>query len=476
MCGIVGGNIAPSRVEAGVTALRHRGPDAEGLTVVGEWALGHTRLAVRDLDPRSDQPYARGKVTLAYNGELWNAEDVRADLEALGERFTTTGDTEVVAAALDQWGTDALGRMEGMWALAWTDGEALWLSRDRFGEIPLHVNVQGSQVCWASEIRGLAAMGVPASEQLEPGAWLRADGQGVTLGRWYVAPLDPTDVTRAEAEVTLRGLMEAAVYERAVSDVPVAALVSGGLDSSAVALQLTRWVPGLRVYTAVLNERSSDLKFARRLAEARGLDLTEVRVEPPTADDLSSVVRQIEMPFKAQVEIAWACLALAQKMAEDGIKVVLSGEGSDELWASYGFAYHQVAAGADWHEYRRKLFVDQHRKNFARTNKVFMAHGIEARLPFLHRPVVEYVLSLRREVCEERKRFKVVLEGAMRGDGDHDVPEFITRRGKLAFQEGTGMREAAAEAVGKASTGDARGFYLREFKRYTAGQTSLFPS
>ena len=141
-------------------------------------------------------------------------------------------------------------------------------------------------------------------------------------------------------------------------------------------------------------------------------------------------------------------------MRDDGFKVTFSGEGSDELWASYGFAYHALQT-QDWHEYRKGLFLAQHRKNFARCNKVFMAHGVECRLPFLSTPLVERALSLPRAAVRDGRREKAVIQDAYAGR----LPELVTRRAKVAFQDGTGVKRAAAAIVG-----DPRGFYARAFE------------
>lgn len=133
MCGIVGG-LTP-KIALGIDALYHRGPDARGAITVGKVSLGHTRLSILDLDERSNQPFQYGRVTLVYNGELWNFKELRAQLQAKGKVFTTEGDTEVLAAMLDEYHLDALPQLQGMFAIAWTyDGEVLWLARDRFGE------------------------------------------------------------------------------------------------------------------------------------------------------------------------------------------------------------------------------------------------------------------------------------------------------------------------------------------------------
>jgi asparagine synthase (glutamine-hydrolysing) len=442
MCGIAGSFTGEREVRAGLAALRHRGPDAEGVASVGRLTLGHVRLAVLDPDPRSDQPIHRGRVTLSYSGEVWNFREVRAELKALGEHFATAGDTEVVAAALDRWGPEALPRLNGMFALAWTTGgETLHLARDRFGEVPLHIALQ-RPFLFASELKGLEAMGARRRSFADLGPGWRAEvtATGIRKVRWYDVPARPAVLGRDTARQRLFQLLRAAVTERAVADVPVCTLLSGGIDSAAVAFFLSRAVKGLVAYTAVLNPRSPDLRSAREVADHLGIELRTVRIRPPAPEDLIRVVRCIEMPHKAQVEIGWACLALAERMRADGFKVTFSGEGSDELWASYGFAYYGLRQEG-WYAYRKSLFLDQARKNFPRANKAFMASGVECRLPFLNPRVVEFALSLPRPVVQEGKcRPKAVLQDAFAGR----LPPYVLRRPKVAFQDGLGLKAAIA--------------------------------
>jgi asparagine synthase (glutamine-hydrolysing) len=453
MCGVVGGVGEPD--ERGLRALDHRGPDASGLVRVGDFWLGHARLAILDLDARSNQPFKRGRVVLAYNGELWNYRELRAELAALGEAFHTTGDTEVVAAALDRWGTDALWRLNGMFAIAWHDGEVMRLARDRFGEVPLHYSVQ-RPFRFASELKALRAMGsAPASwRDVGPGEVVTATTTGAKAWRWYDPPARPMAIDLATASRHLRDLVDAGSTERAISDVPVCTLLSGGIDSAAVAACLARSIPNLVAFTAVMDPRSPDLRSAREVAERIGVELREVRIPVPSGDDLVRVVEHIEQPFKAQVEIGWACLVLADAMRAEGFRVTFSGEGSDELWASYGFAYHALKK-TGWHAYRKELFLDQARKNFARCNKVFMARSIECRLPFLHPPLVEFALCLPASAVQAgRSRPKAVLQDAFAGE----LPERITRRPKLAFQDGLGLKAAIAETIA-----DPRRFYAEAY-------------
>jgi asparagine synthase (glutamine-hydrolysing) len=452
LVGTVGGSRA--RVELGLDALAHRGPDGRGVVEAGPAVLGHVRLAVIDPTDASAQPFADGGVVVAYNGELWNHRELRAVLPG---PWRTAGDTEVVARCLDVHGPAGLELMDGMWAVAWVDAAGRCrLARDRFGEVPLHVGRAGDGWWWASEQKALARLGCRWWRDVGPGELVELGPHGLVEDRWYDPPAEPADVGPEEAGGLVAGLLEAGTVARGLAaDVPACTLLSGGIDSAAVALHLAATLPDLVAYTAVLDRRSRDLRCARSTAEHLGVKLVEVAVEPPTADDLARVVAEVELPHKAQVEIGWACLALAEAMRGDGFKVTYSGEGSDELWASYGMSWHGVAREG-WHAHRKRLVLDQARKNFVRCNKVFMARSVEVRLPFLHRPLVEAALSFPQASVAERGRPKAVLQRALRGR----LPAEVVDRPKVAFQDGMGLKAACAAAVA-----DPTRFYRAEYRR-----------
>lgn len=462
MCGLIGGQCPAERVEAVLPLIHHRGPDAAAVEQVGPWALGHTRLAIVDLDARANQPMTRGSVVLTFNGEVWNHRTLRDSCPPL----VTESDTEVVAWTLAQRPVgEALRDLSGMFALAWSDGTDLYLARDLYGEIPLHVGRDRDGLwLWASELHALLALGaVPGSVRwVEPGTFWRITPDGdATVTSWRDAWAGPADGTPAR----LRQLLATACEERAMGDVPVACLLSGGVDSSVVAFELAKHVDELVLYTAVHDPKSPDLAAAREVAEVLACPLVEVAVKPPTADDLAAVVSAIEMPHKAQVEIAWACVGLADALAADGVKVVLSGEGSDELWASYGRSHFGIEKDG-WYGYRRGTFIGQHRKNFARCNKVFMRRGIECRLPFLHGPLVAEAMSWTRSSVEfppswgGRARQKAILGAAY----EDVLPERVVRRPKLAFQTGAGLDTAAGAAVASPQR-----YYRAEFQHQFRG-------
>lgn len=463
MCGLIGGYGEPS--DAGLAALAHRGPDAHAIVRLGRAWLGHTRLAILDLDPRSDQPFRRGPLTLVYNGEAWNYVEVREELRALGEVFTTSGDTEVVAAALLRWGPEAaLLRLDWMGALAWVvDGEdVLRLARDRFGEVPLHASA-ALPFRFASELKALLAAGCGPRSFVDVGPgeiWEVSERRVEKRTRWYDPPVVPDlGATRAGAQVEVRALIHEGSVRRSISDAPACALLSGGIDSAAIVHALASVMPDLVTYVAVMDPGSRDLRCARVTAEALGLRLVEVPIPPPTADDLASVIRVIELPLKAQVEVAWPCVVLADRIRADGFRVTFAGEGSDELWASYGFSDYALLTG-DWYAYRHDLVLSQARKNFPRANKAFLSRGVECRLPFLHPPLVERALSLPRHVVQNfhgapSQHRKAIMSEAYRGV----LPDEVVDRRKTPFQVGLGQDAHIARVLP-----DPRRFYATEYR------------
>lgn len=452
MCGIAAG-LDEELVAKATEALRHRGPDAMGVRTVNGVTLGHTRLSIMDPTAASNQPFRVNDLRLAYNGEVWNYQELRAaeaaaaHAQGVWPRYATTGDTEVVATLLERDGWAALEDMEGMWGMAWmregigSEGMSLFVARDRFGEVPLYFH---PHPLIASELKAIKAAGLDPSEAqlLTPGGVAYRVG-----GRWhslpyYTPPTRTTDLNLKSAARGLRSRMDAAVAERMMSDVPICTLVSGGIDSAIITMLLAKANPNITAFTAVLDVDSRDARMSRALCKHLGIELIEVPVPVPTAEDLERVVEIIEMPYKAQVEIAWACLHLAAEISERGFKVTYSGEGSDELWASYGMSYHGIEKHG-WDMHRRLTFAAQHRKNFPRANKVFMHHGVECRLPFLHRSVVEFALSLPMSAVRSEGNLKGILAEAYRGE----LPDEILDRPKVAFQTGMGLKDAIAEAM-----------------------------
>jgi asparagine synthase (glutamine-hydrolysing) len=454
MCGLAGSYDSDWNVEEALDSIAHRGPDARGIRQHGAVVHGHVRLAIQDPDPRSDQPFGYEGVILSYVGELWNAPEVRAELEGYDYRFRTTGDTEVMAAALDAWGPDALPRLEGMFAVAWSDMQrGTFLARDRFGKIPLYWLPDGLLGCtWASERRAFGRLAAEA-QPVPPGAVCRVGEQG--WSRWYRDPPPTRETGRERAEWVLDRL-RAAVAERLVSDVPVCALVSGGLDSTLTALLAREFKPDLVAYTAAYDPEGPDPVAARRACDELGIELREVEVPEPSEETIREAVEAIEVPYKVQVEIAMLALPLAKQIAADGFKVVVCGDGADELFGGYGNLARHRGTYESWRDARVERVRKMGRADLVRQNKAFMRHGVEPRIPFLGRELVEGVLAMGPDDCPPAK--KLLKQAA-----ESVVPGWIIKRDKDTFQGGSGVSARCEELTNGSATRYYNGIAVETF-------------
>ena len=377
MCGITGywarrGDSSAwlADLAASVDSLKQRGPDDSGVWVRngGRVALGHTRLSILDLSPLGHQPMrsADGALTMVFNGEVYNFAVVRAELEALGHRFRSSGDSEVILAALQEWGVKAVDKFVGMFAIAvWNEREhRLWLLRDRMGVKPLYYAFDGTHLWFGSELKALRAfrewkpqidrdalgeylqygyISAPRSiyrdvNKLMPGHWLELGEVGEPVARpYWTAPAAEPQLTGSEDELEhrLEHLLVDACRYRMVSDVPVGVFLSGGLDSSLVTALLQRYGGGeIRTFTIGFDDpRYDESRFAKQVAQHLGTRHTEKIV---TAKDMLGVMGEwaglFDEPFGDQSGVP---TYLVSKMAREHVKVALSADGGDELFSGY---------------------------------------------------------------------------------------------------------------------------------------------
>lgn len=347
-------------------ALTHRGPDGEGYFVEGgapSVGLANRRLAVVDL-PGGAQPMStpEGDHTLVYNGELYNASEVRSDLEARGHRFRTRSDTEVVLRSYVEWGPDALGRLNGMWAFAVWDRphRRLFAARDRLGVKPLIYAQVGESLWFSSEIKGLLASdAVPRDpdlsvlpyylsqfvapeprtffrgiERLPAGHYLVADAAGLRRVRYWDCNLEEEEdrgASRYREEIG--DLLEDSVRRRMAADVPVGIFLSGGIDSGLLATLAARRSSGpLRTFSIGFEGDPSDERAqARRLAETiRAHHEEEVVTAREAAASLPALLEARDEPSQSLLQEHFVA-----RLARRSVTVALSGIGGDELFSSY---------------------------------------------------------------------------------------------------------------------------------------------
>ena len=445
MCGIAGNSFGDvSKASTMLDRLKHRGPDGRGIITIGSTVHGHVRLSLVDLTEASAQPFQRNKTVLSFNGEIWNYKELRAELTSVGELFTTTGDTEVLAALLGKYGIAGLNKADGMFAFAWSSNAETWLVRDGRGKIPLYVRKEETGWSWASERKAFGYGG--QVEALAPGTALN-----VTTGESVVWFNDEQKVAFDSSAVL--DCLRVGVRKRLAADAPVCCLISGGMDSAMVLALALETSKSVTAFTAYFDDRSEDLKSARRLCSEWGVKLVEVKAEADK-ENYVAALSAIEISSKAQIEIAVLCLPLAEAIQCHGFKACLSGEAADELFGGYGNFCIKASKADDATiaELRLAQVRKMARGNFIRCNKVFMAHGVECRLPFMEENLVQMVTSATKAQNPPGK--KLLKQAA-----EKILPRWVISRQKETFQ-GAGGTAAAAELLFKSP----KQFYNSELK------------
>jgi asparagine synthase (glutamine-hydrolysing) len=384
MCGICGlvapsGAGAPDRaaVDSMLDALRHRGPDAGASTPLGACVLGHRRLKVIDLET-GEQPVTdeSGEIVAVFNGEIYNFHALREELAAKGHEVRGTGDTPVIPHLYEEYGERFVEKLSGMFALALWDGrrERLVLARDRVGKKPLvWTRLADGTLAFASELKALARLPGVSREldlgaldaylalqyvpgpgtalrgvhKLPPGHVLVADADGERVERyWQPEPVEQS-LTEAEWLERVRATVTEAVRKRLIADVPLGALLSGGIDSSiVVALMAQLQAEPVRTFSVgFADARYDERTYARLVAERYGTVHEEVLVEPDAAELLPRIAESYDEPFGDSSALP---TYLVSEIARRDVTVALVGDGGDEAFAGYErYRAHALAGRLD---------------------------------------------------------------------------------------------------------------------------------
>src|SRR3954471_5056452 len=444
MCGIAAqyGSIDPEAGQRMLERLVHRGPDDQGSVTVGDDAwLGHRRLSIVDVEGGA-QPLGGRDLWLVGNGEVYNHEAVGGRL--VHASFETSSDNEVALHLVDHHGPDSLDQLSGMFAfvLAGRDGRFL-AARDPVGIKPLYWARRGGSVRFASEMAAFDVDWQPHVEVFPPGHyWTPARG----LVRCAAAV--PPDAAPGESDpACTRDVLIRSVERQMMGDVPVGVFLSGGLDSSLVAAIAARYLErrGERLKTfAVGTEGSPDLLAARVVADYLGTEHHEsVYTAAEAVAAVPDVVRAIEAFDPSLVRSAVPNYMLARFTSEH-VKVVLTGEGADELFAGYEYLCEFSDAESLQAELVRSV-EGLHNLNLQRCDRVTMAFGLEARVPFLDREVIEHALRLpaSSKLAGAGRAEKWLLREAFEGWLPHD----FLWRGKSQFGDGSGAADVLTDAV-----------------------------
>jgi len=408
MCGIsaIAGVTRPGAIEAMVRAIEHRGPDATSSHSGDGCALGHARLSIIDLST-GDQPMsdASGRWWIAFNGEIYNFPEVREELARRGHPFRTHSDTEVVLLGYREWGPALLDRLRGMFAFAIWDREEheLFAARDLFGEKPLYyaslaptgLSVRGQSgdgIVLASEMKAIVASGLvplvadPESidafltlgyvppdrtiyrdvQTLPPAHYLLWKDGAARVTRYWTPNLEPHRMSLPDAADRVRALLRQAVKRQMIADVPVGAFLSGGLDSSSVvAMMQEQSRAPVKTFSVGFGTMINELPYARAVAERYGTEHHEIDLgEPDVVSLIERMVKVYDEPFADTSHIP---TFLVSEFARRHVKVVLSGDGGDELFGGYwwyaplAMSEHVSLALVQWAVLRTMSLALRHR-------------------------------------------------------------------------------------------------------------------
>lgn len=445
MCGIAGSYPKQNKdvVAAFANNLLHRGPDASQLVETPTGTLGHTRLAIVDVSGGHQPMQDRGN-WLVFNGQIYNYRELR---KRLPEPFQTDSDTEVILKLYQAYGPNSVGLLDGMFAFALMDGEDLYMARDPLGIKPLYYVSRGEQLYFASEIKALAEFSQEIKE-FPPGHWWHSR---FGLQRYYqlvkpqLVDRPAEKVPGAEDLALIQHTLRQAVHERLIADiqVPVGVSLSGGLDSSLVAA-LAREAKTVLDTFVVGTPESEDIEVSQRVAKQLGTRHHVYRYDfKEMLAALPEVIYSLESFDAPLVRSAIPNYFLA-KLASDHVKVILTGEGADELFAGYEY----LAPIKEPDVLQEELFAitdNLHHTNLQRADRMTMAHSIEGRVPFLDVQLVDLALSLPADwKLQNAQPEKALLRLAFDGLLEEDV----LWRTKQKFSDGAGsidMMSAYAE-------------------------------
>lgn len=448
MCGIAGmlGRPVESTIRRMLDAQRHRGPDGRKVWVVpGEIGLGHDRLAIIDVAGGA-QPLTNedGTVWAVVNGEIYNHQQLRRELQT-GHTFRTRSDSEVVLHLFEEEGPDFVRRLDGMFAIAvWSPTAGLCLARDPLGIKPLYYgHDERGNLLFASEIKALLPLVSPIHE-LAPGTYWVPGAEPV---QYYTVPRPSSDL--ADPNVCVAAVdrfLTAAVRKRLMADVPVGVFLSGGLDSSLIAALVAREKLGPLHSFCVGLEGSADVENARQVARFLKTEHHERVLTPDEViAAVPAVIPMLESCDPALVRSAIPTYYVAE-LAARHVKVVLSGEGADELFA--GYHYLREFDEAALNDELRMITGSLHNLNLQRVDRMTMAHGLEGRVPFLDVTLVELAFRMAPGLKWMAGQGKWVLRKA----AERYLPPNIVWRKKEKFAIGTGigpmLERHAAELFG----------------------------
>tara|TARA_B100001109_G_scaffold76062_1_gene62437 strand:+ start:237 stop:1895 length:1659 start_codon:yes stop_codon:yes gene_type:complete len=480
MCGIVcafntsNDKLLRSRVLEMAKTIRHRGPDWSGIYSNKNAIIAHERLAI--VDPSSGQQplfSQDDRYILAANGEIYNHKELRDEFPDYN--FSTKSDCEVILPLYEKYGPDFLDKINGIFAFAIYDShkDEYFIARDHMGIIPLYIGWDEKNVFYvSSELKALEGQ-CEKIELFPPGQYLISSEN--KFKKWYIRDWEYFDnVKSLESDITkLRESLEDAVKRQLMSDVPYGVLLSGGLDSSitsAIAKKYSEkrietddtqraWWPQLHSFSVGL-KGSPDLAAARKVANHIGTVHHEIIFTIQEGlDAIKDVIYNLETYDITTVRASTPMYLMARVIKSMGIKMVLSGEGADELFGGYLY-FHKAPSAESFHEETVRKLNKLHMYDCLRANKSLAAWGVEGRVPFLDKEFIDVAMTLnpKDKMINNQRMEKWILRKAFQ---DY-LPDEILWRQKEQFSDGVGyswidsLKEYVSDLISDQEMADAK--------------------
>lgn len=436
MCGIavVNGNLNKSNkiIYEMIDKIKHRGPDEKGfLKIFPNTLLGHTRLSIIDIKS-GKQPITneKGNLAIVFNGEIYNFKELRRNL-VNKHKFKTQSDTEVILHLYEEYGEECFSLLEGMFAIVIAGPKGLIIARDPLGIKPLYYGTKNKNFYVASELKQFP-LPMDTIYSLPAGSYMVN-----SKIKKFVSPLDSSeqiyDLDIKEIKKHLKILIEEAVEKRLVADVPVGVFLSGGFDSSLVASIMKKYRKKIHSFTAGM-ENAPDILRAKEMANYLKTDHHQlVYTKKDMEKALEKVIYHLES-FDAPIVRSSIPMYFISKVASQYVKVVLSGEGADELFA--GYSYLENLKGVKLRKELNKAIKALEKTNLQRADRIGMAFALEVRVPFLDYRLLKFSLRIPYKFLEfgNGKMEKHLLRETFK----NHLPEKILKRKKMKFSIGAG--------------------------------------
>lgn len=435
MCGILGvfGNLEEKNDQYNkmLASMEHRGPDDSGRVKKSRFFLGHQRLSIIDVES-GHQPFQSkdGDISLICNGEIYNYRDLKRQTNQQ-YNFSTGSDSEVIIPAYKKNGSSTVKELDGMFSFIICEKDNYFVARDPIGIKPLYWGTDDKRLYFSSELKAMINYASRIDEF--PNGYYFHPNEG--LRSYYQLPEINSFVTDTDLAVKMvENSLKESVKKRLMSDVPIGVFLSGGLDSSIIAALMREEIPELHSFSVGF-AKSPDIEAAKLVAEHLGTIHHEyIYTEQEMFDVLSDIIYYLESYDPALVRSAIPCYFVS-KLASDFVKVILSGEGSDELFAGYSYL-SDYKDPYELHLESIRILNGLHNLNLQRVDRMTMAHSIEGRVPFLDIDFIETVLNIS-PALKMQDKFGIE-KWLLRKAFEDRLPFEIVWRDKMEFAQGCG--------------------------------------